>query len=271
MRVANVPMQGWLATPTRRNALKGILIAPSFMMLGLAMQPSPSFMDYDDMISSKEVDARITNYVGVVGEAEKALDSLPPDRLAVRKVATMWASQAEQGLLRPLPAQGTEDTFVNGVKGQILRSARGLSSALGKSAGAAIKEKQFNLAAQELALGIKVLQPLRYSDATATSVVGSIQKRLLNQLQDCWPHLSKNAQAEARPVIAMVQGSPAELARVIRDEHRLAAIAFAQDSEMALARGERPSPQPSYLKSADLVSATARRAEASSSKATDFF
>ncbi|MEZ0324966.1 MAG: hypothetical protein ACAH95_03605 [Fimbriimonas sp.] len=267
MRVANVPIHGWLATPTRRNALKGIFIAPSLLMLGIAAQSNPSYVDYDSLISNREIDARITNYVGVVRETEQMMESgaSNPDKL--RKVASHWASEAKAGRLLPLPPQGAEDTFMVGVKSQIMSNSRNLATRLCNHAHAEAEKKQYDRAAQDFVLAMQVLQPIRYSDATTMAIVSGRQRQIVKQLMRFWHRVSPNVRMSVKPFIASLEGDKEQLERVIREEHRVAAIAFAQAEEMAVATGDVPDTALRFTASAELLADAARRADESSRKA----
>ena len=224
MRVDKMPFHGWLATPTRRNAIKGILIAPSLMMMGVAAQSKPTYVDFDVIASNADADKRITAYIDVVRDTEKVTKGPKADPLAVRKVAQKWVSQSKQGKLLRLVPEAATDIITNGVKGQILDCTRGITRHLATYAESQARKGDFDGAAGSLTLAMEVLQPIRYSDVVSVAVTGSIQHRLMRQLEPIWDKVQPNTKAKLRGDISMLRGDAAMFQKTLKTERRLAAI-----------------------------------------------
>jgi hypothetical protein len=235
-------------------------------MLGVAVQSRPNYIDYDHMISSREAEARITNYVPIVRESERVLRSRNKDPRLIRQAANKWWQGAANGELLPLPQLGPDDEIYNGVKGQILNAARDLSSDLCQFGEDELAARKYGEAAHDFAMGLLVLQPLKYSDLPSIAIVGTAQRRLLSQMSVAWPRLSSDEKRTIKGMLAHVRVDEASLQSLMRNEKRVAIIEQAQTYEMARAEGKAPPPAVNTEENLALLHRLAQSAERNTSK-----
>jgi hypothetical protein len=232
-------MQGWLATPTRRNALKGIFIAPAILMLGVAVQSRPNYIDFDRLITDVTADQKISQYVPVVRATDTLLSQSRRTPEDLERVARLWTEGADTGKLKPLRAQTYEDSIHLGVKGQILSCAKALAHELDKSSKTARAEGNYAASAEYLVTAMRLMQPLRYSDLTSIAVVGGAQRRYLKELALVWPQLDDTKRSSLAGQIEEIKPDPAEIEEAIHQERRLAVVERSRLKEVAQATGKQ--------------------------------
>lgn len=238
MRVATVPLHGWLATPTRRNALKGIFIAPAILMLGVAVQSKSAYMDLERLVDNRNVDQYISAYVEVVRATDAVLARGKRDSQEIDRVSRMWIEGADKGRLKALPLETYNDAIHVGVKGQILASAKGLSHALIVRANKSTAERRYGDAAGDLVTACLILQPLRYSDLTSVAVVSGHQRRILRELADLWPKVDEKQRSKLCAQLEAVRRDKKRFDEVVRQERRVAVVENSYRIEVAHAMGQ---------------------------------
>lgn len=233
-----MPMQGWLATPTRRNALKGIFIAPAVLMLGVAVQSRPNYIDYDRLIDNQEVDRRITAYIDVVRTTETVLHKQKKDPAAIDRVAKSWIEGAEQGRLMPLPSQASDDSIHLGVKGQVLTAAKNVAVLLHDRGMKRAEDGQYAAAAHDIVSGMQVMQSLRYSDLTSVAVVAGQNRRMLRSLQHIWPRVPSLEKGVISGKLEELKPDRESIEQVLHQERKVAVVEESKALEIAAAQGQ---------------------------------
>jgi hypothetical protein len=220
--------------------MKGVFIAPAILMLGVAVQSRPNYIDFDRMIVDQETDRRITAYIPIVRTTEGLLSDKHATDAQVRRTAEEWIKQAKSGKLQALRAEATDDSIHLGIKGQILSAAKGLSSLLVHQADREIETGQYGLAATDLLKAANLVEPLRYSDLTSVAVVGNHQRRLLKRLNQIWDRVPAQEKSALKATLHDIKPQPDQFTAVVHQERRLAVVEDVRSREVALAAGKKP-------------------------------
>jgi hypothetical protein len=207
-------------------------------MLGVAVQSKTDYVDYEELTSSAEVESRITAYIDVVRATEPIMERSGVTIEELRELAHMWIQGEESGALRELPPSSPEDTMYMGIRSQILRPAKDLAHKLTARGQTAAEEGRTGEALEDMLLSLRVVHPLRYSDASSLATVGLQQRKTLQLIEELLPKLDDEQRERLREELPRYRSDAERLERTIRSVKRVAVLEQIHAREVAEAKGE---------------------------------
>lgn len=178
---------------------------------------------YDDQFqvptSTPQQEEQVLAYAPFVKEERLVIDKpdLSIDRNQLLKVACDWEQGIKSGTLQALPKVSFEDSIQQGVRGQILHSDSMLISSLFEDAQVLAAEGQVNRAAEEVMLGVKLSEGLKYSDFNTVFLSDVVEKRAADFLRKYQDGMSSATKDEAKQVFANVISNSKNLGVLTRE------------------------------------------------------
>lgn len=199
-------------------AVRTMALAPLALVMGFAVHPTPTNIDFDALTASQSANERIGNYVPYVQAVKKLGET--PNAVDVKAVADEWIKGIETGKLLPLYAQTFDDSIQGGVKIQIVEAARALDEQLEAVAKEEAAAGHPDLAAQDFVRSAEIFQSVKYSGNQAVAMISLVQKRSMDLLGQIWTEVPTLTKVELRRKIEALKTDPKEYQGSVRADRR---------------------------------------------------
>ena len=209
-----------------RAVLGALLFAPLLVSGGALIARHSSRAEYEFTGASSAVHENLMNYQSLVGritQLERS-SSAGGDITPYEEIAKDWIGAVESEKLKPLSSVASDDTSLEGVKGQIYRSASIVASRLAADAEKRAASGDIEGAATESIDAFKVLESMYGNDVLSISMTNQRERRVFYILSK----FVSRVRPETRALLEKTVGE----AFAKRDTDRIAAVAGAQYDEL---------------------------------------
>lgn len=117
-------------------------------------------------------------------------------------VADIWFQGYADGRLRPLPSSSWDDTIRSPIKSQIKTANDGLVGRIVGFSRREAKQGEYDLAAEDAVIALRLAGPLKYSDCYAVALFGARERSILLDLQALAPKLSAAEKVRVKQAVS---------------------------------------------------------------------
>ena len=163
-----------------RAVLGAMLIAPLLVSAGALLARHSVRAEYQFIGASSAAHENLMKYQALVGRVSKLERGalVGGEISAYNEIAREWIGAVESDKLKPLNPVASDDTSLEGVKGQIYRSAAIVASRLAADAENRAKVGDFEGAASEAIDAFKILESMYGNDILAISMTNQRERRI---------------------------------------------------------------------------------------------
>lgn len=183
----------------RKLLYSAMAVAPAVLMAGIGVH-ARTYADPFEWPAVQEDHARISAYVPLVVETfDRLQEANPQDTEAARTLAFKWIEGGQKGNLRPLVPTVLDESAVSGKKATIFDANQFVAKRLLHVAENKIESKQYELAAEDLILAVKVVECLQYSSFVSLYRSNLLHFSVLRRIEAVYPEvdLAKQKQLAA--------------------------------------------------------------------------
>jgi hypothetical protein len=209
-----------------------LVLGPLILILGVTVDARTRVDEYDPIAYGPILHKRILAYAEPVSEVRKML-FLDPGNVRdarARTVAGNWIRLANEKTLGPLPAAFDRDSMHEGTKGEILLAAEMLCGSLIDAGNSEADCDQYDQAAKDFVLALRVAQILKFSDLYSVGVLSARQRHALRSIEKVIPMLSRRMRTNAAQNLKDLANQQQGLDSIARHAKRLYAREFEPQS-----------------------------------------
>jgi hypothetical protein len=204
-----------------------ILLAP---VVAAAVVAAPSLAsasrsgdeEYDFPGSSRDLNARLDAYVPVMREARDAAESEGKySAPAARRLAAIWWDGERQGRLLSIPLSRSGESSMDGVSGQIVRTANRIGLELTASAADLARKGDAPGAVADSLRSMEVMRSLHYSDMITCSLADACYRQNLETISRMSEKLTPGQRANASTTLRELQLDGTKLESMLRGMYGL--------------------------------------------------
>ena len=235
----------------RKLLYTSMVAAPAIFLAGIGIH-ARTFVDPFQFTDTTNDQARMNAYLGIVRESHDKLGYLrKADRQDVRDVAAKWIEGYHSGRLQPLVPVAYDEMVPTGAKDQIVDALSSTYRHLTRQADEEIEEGKNDIAAQDLATSIKLVQTVKFSSFAIDFRCSIWQKSALKRIGEIYSKLSPATKASIEKVLDELanENDREELLRISSNAKHIyfEAMHRQEEAETAMLSAEKVVPSRSFF------------------------